>query len=504
MSWDFLQRQAYIVKTKGKEEWCVKSETGKNMGCSDSHAGAEKRLREVEFFKHKKGSAYGPQSDLGMHGGGTSDQDLYHDPAQTDNHFGGDRAGDYDDYGLEGSSKGKQKPGGSTTMTTEQVMNREDMPKIDFKDPDQPSSEPERNTWDGENSKAPEGEMRGLQPSYTAVDVYMSFTAPRSVWNFTRESLFDKFIGNVGTILRTCRQHGVSRENARQAVIKVYTNLFQKHEWVEPMLERFLDRAYGTAPRVKSSLTTLTDSIAEFITAAHKKGQTKEQIEQQAATEFSSWIENYPETQLIIDSKMDELYGVKLLAAEGIDKFKKILIGEPPRSGVITEVTSEDPYKAVVSVFWLDSGTIENDVVIPEASATIQEPTADELKQATEVAEPTAPKISRLVITKNAVNHFMTHLTRDFSKFPLPYAEFRKWCSANRVDAPTLYSLERTAVELNYVIMPESLVVFADDKDLYVSEDKSKVQTLARNPDPTKIPEEITLNDGSKLKKIKE
>ncbi len=43
---------AKIVKEKGK--WCVKSEKGKNLGCYDTKVEAEKRLQQVEYFKHKK------------------------------------------------------------------------------------------------------------------------------------------------------------------------------------------------------------------------------------------------------------------------------------------------------------------------------------------------------------------------------------------------------------------------------------------------------------------
>jgi len=44
-----------IRKTPGKSEWCVKSEKNPDWsgGCYDSKAKAEKRLQEVEFFKHK-------------------------------------------------------------------------------------------------------------------------------------------------------------------------------------------------------------------------------------------------------------------------------------------------------------------------------------------------------------------------------------------------------------------------------------------------------------------
>ena len=47
-----LGKKAYIEKTPGKEEWCVKSEKGKNMGCYPSHSKAEERLKTVEMFKH--------------------------------------------------------------------------------------------------------------------------------------------------------------------------------------------------------------------------------------------------------------------------------------------------------------------------------------------------------------------------------------------------------------------------------------------------------------------
>jgi len=48
-----MVRTAFVEKTPNKEEWCVKSEKGKNLGCKPSKGGAEKRLREVEYFKHE-------------------------------------------------------------------------------------------------------------------------------------------------------------------------------------------------------------------------------------------------------------------------------------------------------------------------------------------------------------------------------------------------------------------------------------------------------------------
>jgi hypothetical protein len=48
------ERSATIRKTPDKEEWCVKAESGKSMGCYGSKAKAEKRLKQVEMFKHMK------------------------------------------------------------------------------------------------------------------------------------------------------------------------------------------------------------------------------------------------------------------------------------------------------------------------------------------------------------------------------------------------------------------------------------------------------------------
>lgn len=43
-----------IVKTK--QGYVVKSESGKNLSKPMSKQGAEKRLKQVEYFKNKKGS----------------------------------------------------------------------------------------------------------------------------------------------------------------------------------------------------------------------------------------------------------------------------------------------------------------------------------------------------------------------------------------------------------------------------------------------------------------
>jgi len=46
----------YLSETivKSGSEYCVRSKKGKNLGCSPFRAGAVKRLRQVEYFKHMK------------------------------------------------------------------------------------------------------------------------------------------------------------------------------------------------------------------------------------------------------------------------------------------------------------------------------------------------------------------------------------------------------------------------------------------------------------------
>jgi hypothetical protein len=49
---DYLKELAYIRKVGS--QYCVFSESGKKMGCYKSRPAAEKRLKQVEMFKHMK------------------------------------------------------------------------------------------------------------------------------------------------------------------------------------------------------------------------------------------------------------------------------------------------------------------------------------------------------------------------------------------------------------------------------------------------------------------
>ena len=473
MSWNFL-RESIIKKTPGKDEWCVESESGKNLGCSDSREAAEKRLEQVEMFKHKIGatdcpvdqahihedlkefkeidnhlgqakkvvknmvnedhqalkqmaSGYATTADLGTHGDGNSDTNLYHDTVETDLTNRDKQTHPNDQKDVNGVDPGfnSQRQHNETMLTDQVMQNRKELPKVDFRDPKQPSSNADGNLYDGANrpDKAPEGEVLGLQPSYSAAELYIAITPRQEQWGFKQESLFDTFIGNVGQILADCKAHGASRAAAREAAIKVHSTLFAKHEWMSPILDRFLDRTYGTAAKPKSALSTLEGCISDFVVTAHKNGWDKQRTLAASCSEFSSWIENYPDTQAIIDNKVDAAYGV---SPEVISKFM---------------TTSE------------------------AGQAAIQ-------------------------------------LRAAFTKFPIPYAEFRRWCSAQKVPVPTLYALERIAMELSYITMPETLVIFSE-KDVYVSEDKTKTVTQERPADPNQQPNEMKLADGTTVTRTK-
>lgn len=52
-----MHKMSYIRKTRNKEEWCVYSQKGKNLGCYPSRDLAEKRLNQIEYFKHQRESS---------------------------------------------------------------------------------------------------------------------------------------------------------------------------------------------------------------------------------------------------------------------------------------------------------------------------------------------------------------------------------------------------------------------------------------------------------------
>lgn len=43
-----------MIRKINKRKWRIISKSGKNLGEYDTKAGAQRRLRQVEYFKHRK------------------------------------------------------------------------------------------------------------------------------------------------------------------------------------------------------------------------------------------------------------------------------------------------------------------------------------------------------------------------------------------------------------------------------------------------------------------
>lgn len=52
--WISIISRIIKVKVNNKTKYRVVSESGRNLGTYDTRPEAEKRLRQVEYFKHKK------------------------------------------------------------------------------------------------------------------------------------------------------------------------------------------------------------------------------------------------------------------------------------------------------------------------------------------------------------------------------------------------------------------------------------------------------------------
>lgn len=53
-SWFLIESRIITVQVKGKKKYRVVSENGRNLGTYSTRAEAEKRLKQVEMFKHMK------------------------------------------------------------------------------------------------------------------------------------------------------------------------------------------------------------------------------------------------------------------------------------------------------------------------------------------------------------------------------------------------------------------------------------------------------------------
>lgn len=67
----------FFIKQEG-DKHCVKSHSGKNLGCYESASGAKKRLKQVEYFKHMKAQEGLP--DMAPKTGGMGPSEALGDP----------------------------------------------------------------------------------------------------------------------------------------------------------------------------------------------------------------------------------------------------------------------------------------------------------------------------------------------------------------------------------------------------------------------------------------
>lgn len=63
-----VEEMFFFIKKEG-DKHCVKSHRGQSLGCYDTASGARKRLKQVEYYKHKDVKAsetyYGPNTNMG-------------------------------------------------------------------------------------------------------------------------------------------------------------------------------------------------------------------------------------------------------------------------------------------------------------------------------------------------------------------------------------------------------------------------------------------------------
>jgi hypothetical protein len=70
--------QMFAFIRKQGDRHCVKSHSGRNLGCYESASGARKRLKQVEYFKHVK--AADDQTYYGPNTGGLGPSDALGSP----------------------------------------------------------------------------------------------------------------------------------------------------------------------------------------------------------------------------------------------------------------------------------------------------------------------------------------------------------------------------------------------------------------------------------------
>ena len=420
---------------------------------------------------------------------------------QTDYNYGEDRHDTRDFYNLDGTSTGKKKPGGSTTVTKEEMMERGESESTGYTNGMQPSSEPTGGTWDAPGSSAPEGESWGLQPSYSAADFAINFYAKVAArsdnWSLSGDAQFNKFIDTAAESLQGYKRCGMSRDNALDSVKKTYAHVFSGKPWLGSILDRFADQVYGTAKKAKCESATVGSGIADYVEQLHASGTPRAKAAAKLEEEYSSWLENSPDTRIYAQACLDRKYGIRIAADARLSPGKKLkLVAYPTSEGIILSFEKETPEAITLRLAWVTPEYPEQSAYACDISEVVV--TGDASAAEAAQANDPAAKTAALSVLKSADTFYINLLMAQSAALPMGYSDFRTWCNNQGLPADLTHRIERAALELNFVSIPDGLEVTAE-KELYVSDDKTQVQTLEVS-DPSKKPEKL-VQDGKELKR---
>lgn len=420
---------------------------------------------------------------------------------QTDYNHGDSRHESRDFYNLDGTSTGKKKPGGSTTVTKEEMMERGETDSTGYTSGMQPSSEPTGGTWDAPGSSAPEGESWGLQPSYSAatfaVNFFAKVSANSDTWSLSGDTQFNKFIDTAAGSLQGYKSCGMPRANAVDSILTTYSHLFSTRPWMTPILDRIADQVYGTSKKVKCESSTVGTGIAAYVDQLHASGTPRAQAAAKVEEEYSSWLDNSPSTRIYAQACLDRKYGIRIAADSKLVPGKKLkLISYPSSEGVIVNFENESPECITVKLAWVSEAPVAQDSITCDISEVVV--TGDASPSEASRANSPEVKTSSVGIVKSADTFYINLLVSQAAGLPMSYTSFKSWCAGYELPSSLANRIERAALELNFVAIPDGLEVVAE-KELYVSDDKTQVQTLEVS-DPSKKPEKL-VQDGKELKR---
>lgn len=412
---------------------------------------------------------------------------------QTDYSPNEDRHTSPDGYGPDGRSN-KEIPGGSSTVTKSQQPICKHK-STDFNDPMQPSSNPSGSTWDAPGSSAPEGDSWGKQ---SGVVIHLSFQGKSAYdpagWSFNRSAAFSDFVDNAASSIERYKRCGMQRESAAAALNKIYAALFTTTPWVTQLATRFLDRIYGTTKAAKCETSAVADSMNALIDTAFRNGMPKEAARAYVSEEFSAWLDNSPETSVYLQACLDRAYGAKLCTSEVVAKYKVIRLASDPNSTGVVMAAVDTAESTNVSVCWLSAPISTEDIssVPAEGVVVLRDATQSEIQMAEQLRRP-----SSLIVHKSAGTYYLNLFLEQNPLRPMAYTAFRNWCINASLTGDRFLELERVAVSMGVVHMPEGISIAAADV-IYAPSDGDLSKAKKFNvPDEAAAPPGIKSDDNS-------